>query len=203
MALAAAALLAGCAQILGLETPRKASAPPPVDPAVTAAVRLASRLEVVERLIESVPAEQAQILAAIKRDYDRSPAAPGNELEYALVLAAPGHAGFDPAHAQQLLRAVLASPASLMPPERALAALTLQGVEQQLALAAENQRLELAAVRNDRELMAAASKRLQAEAEENARLRKELEATRAKLDAIANIERSLNGHKPSTEGPTQ
>jgi len=32
------------------------------------------------------------------------------------------------------------------------------------------------------------------------RLRKELDEARAKLDAIANIERSLNERKPSNEG---
>jgi hypothetical protein len=36
--------------------------------------------------------------------------------------------------------------------------------------------------------------------DENARLRKELDAARAKLDAIANIERSLNERKPGTTG---
>ncbi|MGB6450015.1 MAG: hypothetical protein WBE92_04625, partial [Steroidobacteraceae bacterium] len=168
-----------------------------------AALRLATRLEDVQRLLEAAPAEQARILASAKQDYDRAPTAPSGELQYALVLAAPGQPGFDAARAQQLLRNLMTSPLSLMPSERALAALLLEDVEQQLALAAENQRLQLAAASNDRELMAAASKRLQAETEENARLRKELDQTQEKLNAIANIERSLNRRKPSTQGPTQ
>jgi hypothetical protein len=52
--------------------------------------------------------------------------------------------------------------------------------------------------------------RLQAEADEAPRLRKELEEARAKLDAIATIERSLNERErktrrpnSSTEGQTQ
>jgi hypothetical protein len=36
--------------------------------------------------------------------------------------------------------------------------------------------------------------------DENVRLRRELEEARAKLDAIANIERSLNERKPGTGG---
>jgi regulator of replication initiation timing len=49
--------------------------------------------------------------------------------------------------------------------------------------------------------MAAATRRLQAEVDENTRLRKELDEARAKLDAIANIERSLNERKPSNTTP--
>jgi hypothetical protein len=45
--------------------------------------------------------------------------------------------------------------------------------------------------------------RLQLETDENVRLRKELEEARAKLDAIANIERSLNERKPNNEGRPQ
>jgi len=44
--------------------------------------------------------------------------------------------------------------------------------------------------------VANANHRLQAEMDENVRLRRELEEARAKLDAIANIERSLNERKP-------
>ncbi len=203
LALVATAMLGGCVGMGGLAAPGKAATPPPADPAVTAALRLATRLEDVQRLLEAAPAEQARILASAKQDYDRAPTAPSGELQYALVLAAPGQPGFDAARAQQLLRNLMTSPLSLMPSERALAALLLEDVEQQLALAAENQRLQLAAASNDRELMAAASKRLQAETEENARLRKELDQTQEKLNAIANIERSLNRRKPSTQGPTQ
>lgn len=203
VALIAAAVLGGCALPFGVKAPNKVDAPPPVDPAVTSAVLLANRLEVVQRLVEGAPAEQAQILATVKQDYDSSPTTPSDELEYALVLAAPGHPGFDPAHARQLLRNVLASPITLTPSERALAVLVLRDVERQLELADENQRLQMESARNDHELTVAANRRLQAETEENARLRKELEKTRAKLNAIANIERSLNRRKSGTEGQTQ
>jgi len=38
--------------------------------------------------------------------------------------------------------------------------------------------------------------------DENAKLRKELDEAHAKLEAIANIERSLNKRKPPGEGST-
>ena len=68
----------------------------------------------------------------------------------------------------------------------------LQKVDSQLTLAAENRRLQSAMSREDRDKLAAVNKRLQTETDENARLRKELEEAQKKLDAVANIERSLN-----------
>ena len=92
--------------------------------------------------------------------------------------------------AQRLLRELMATPETLLPAERALAFLELQKVDSQLTLAAENRRLQSTVSREDREKLAALNKRLQTETDENARLRKELEEAHAKLDAIANIERS-------------
>jgi hypothetical protein len=177
---------------------------PRVDRAEVSAVVLASQLQALVQLVQGAPAEQAEILAAAKHEYDVAPT-PSHELALALVLSVPGHPGSDPAHAQQLLRDVLATPETLMPSERALALLTLDNVDHQLDLAHQNQRLQTAFERNDRELLAEASRRLQAETEENAKLRKELDDARSKLDAISNIERSLNKRKTqnSTEGSTQ
>ena len=46
------------------------------------------------------------------------------------------------------------------------------------------------------------ARRLQTEMDENARLRKALDEAHAKLDAIANIERSISDRPPATEGRT-
>ena len=94
----------------------------------------------------------------------------------------------------------MANPEMLLPAERALAGLELSQIDDHLTLEAENRRLQSDATRNDHALVANANKRLQTEMDENARLRKELDAARAKLDAIANIERSLNERKPGTTG---
>ena len=92
----------------------------------------------------------------------------------------------------------MANPEMLLPAERALASLKLSQIDDHLTLEAENRRLQSEAVHADRERVANANHRLQAELDENARLRKELDEARAKLDAIANIERSLNERKPGT-----
>ena len=94
----------------------------------------------------------------------------------------------------------MANPEVLLPGERALAFLELSQIDDHLTLEAENRRLQADAARADREHIANANNRLQAEADENARLRKELDEARAKLAAIANIERSLNERKPGTTG---
>jgi len=199
--LVGAATLSGCAGGLGAPDVRKADAAPPVDRGAASAALLASYLEVLRQLLQGPPAEQAEILAVAQRDYQIAPT-PSHELRLALVLAEPGHAGFDAAHAQRLLREILAAPETLLPAERSLALLTLQTVDRQLTLSAENQRLQADTERFDRERLTALNKRLQTEQDENARLRKELDEARAKLDAIANIERSLNKRKTRAEGST-
>jgi len=59
------------------------------------------------------------------------------------------------------------------------------------------------ALRTDRDRIAAMQRRLQAEADENAKLRRQLEDAQAKLDAIANIERNLTDRKNRAQGPQQ
>jgi hypothetical protein len=172
---------------------------PVVDRATTSATLLASHLEVLERLEQSPPAEQAEILAAAQRDYALAPT-PSHELRYALELAAPGQAGTNLPQAERLLRELLATPDTLVPAERAFAYLELQKVDAQLTLAAENRTLQDSAARADRERLNASNRHLQTEIDENVKLRKDLEDARAKLDAITTIERSLNDRKPSTEG---
>ena len=51
--------------------------------------------------------------------------------------------------------------------------------------------------RAERERLAAVNRRLAAETEENARLRKSLDEAQAKLDAIANIERQTTVRQPT------
>jgi hypothetical protein len=69
-----------------------------------------------------------------------------------------------------------------------------------LTLETENRRLQSEVLRLDHERVTNANHRLQAELDENARLRKELDEAHAKLQAIFNIERSLNERKPGDAG---
>lgn len=203
-ALACAATVAGCTDGFGGSNIRKTETLPPVDRAAVSAASLARQLVVLQRLIQGAPAEQAEILTSAKHAYDTAPT-PSNELAYALVLATPGHPGFDAVHAEQLLRDALATPETLLPSERAMAVVTMRATERQLALTAENQRLQAQVERTagDGERTAALDRRLQGEQEENAKLRKQLEEAQSKLDAIANIERSLNARKNRTQGSSQ
>jgi len=178
---------------------RDTSAPLVIDRGAVQAASVANLLDTLQRLVRGGPAEQAEIFASIKRDYDEAPT-PSHELRYALALATGGHAAANPLAAQRLLRELVATPELLLPAERALAFLESQRVDAEVKLAAENDRLRADAERADRERAATSGKRLQAEIDENARLRKQLDDAQAKLDAIANIERNINDRQPPNEG---
>jgi hypothetical protein len=192
-------LLAGCASDIPRE--REPRPPPPeVDKNAASVAVLTEDLQLLQRLAQAAPAEQAEIVAGTQRDYETAPT-PSRQLRYALVLANPGHPATDLPLAQRLLRELMANPEMLLTAERALAFLELQQIDDHLTLESENRRLQGDAVRADRERLSTVNRRLQLETDENARLRKELEEARAKLDAIANIERSLNERKPNNQGP--
>jgi hypothetical protein len=197
--MAVLACLGGCTPELFM---RKDSRPPVQAPVIdrqaAAATLISGYLENLQRLVQSAPAQQAEIAAATQREYDLAPT-PSHQLRLALVLATPNHAATDIPRAQRLLRELMAAPAALLPAERALAFLEQQKVDVQLALEAENKRLQSTVIRNDKDRNAAANRRLQAEVEENARLRKELEEAQSKLDAISDIEKSLSERKSSAE----
>ncbi|HZO23280.1 MAG TPA: hypothetical protein VFB37_12330 [Steroidobacteraceae bacterium] len=196
---AATALLGACASDNNTHDHDQGQATPVVDHNAASAAAVTEDLQLMQRLVQGAPAEQAEISAGAQRDFDTAPT-PSRELRLALVLATPGHPGTNPARAQTLLRELMANPEMLLSGERALAFLELQQIGDHLTLEAENRRLQGDAVRADREHQSSANRRLQAESDENTRLRKELEEARAKLDAIANIERSLNERKPNNEG---
>jgi hypothetical protein len=174
--------------------------PPVVDHNAASSAVLTDDLQLLQKLVQGAPAEQAEIIAAAQRDYETAPT-PSRQLRFALVLANPGHPATDLPRAQKLLRELMATPEMLLSGERALAFLELQQIDDHLTLEAENRRLQGDAARANTERLGTVNRRLLVETDENTRLRKELEEARAKLDAIANIERSLNERKPSNEGP--
>ena len=172
------ALLSACATDNSPREHEPRPLAPVVDKNAASVAVLTEDLQLLQRLAQAAPAEQAEITAAAQRDYETAPT-PSRQLRFALVLA---------------------NPEMLLSGERALAFLELQQIDDHLTLDAENRRLQGDAVRADRERLSTVNRRLQLETDENARLRKELEEARAKLDAIANIERSLNERKPNNEG---
>ena len=198
-ALLLAALLAGCGALPSGRS-RDAQAQPAVDRNSTEATVIAGYLDVCLRVARGTPAEQAEILTNANNDYRAAPT-PSRVLRYAMVLSTPGHAGHDPVVAQRLLREVLASPETLLPAERALAFLQLQQVERQQALQADVRRLQTNAERTANDRIAQLTRQLKTESDERARLERLLKEAQAKLDAIANIERSSNnGRPPQPEG---
>jgi hypothetical protein len=195
-----AATLAGCTGSPLVMQRHRPEATPVIDKAAASATLLASYLEVLQRLVQGAPAEQAEILVSAQREYEISPT-PSKQLKYALVLAAPNHAGQDLSRAQRMLRELLATPETLLPAERSYAFLQLQSVDRQLTLASENQRLQTGGSnRVDRDQILSMNRKLQSQDQEITRLRKALDEANAKLDAIANIEQSINERKSGTEG---
>ena len=89
----------------------------------------------------------------------------------------------------------------MLPAERALAAIMLASVDDRLVLIAEARRLEQDAAARDRDRAAAQQKRLQAEVDENARLKRALEDAQKKLDAVTEVERSITGRANPPKKP--
>jgi hypothetical protein len=198
------ALLAGCTSLPGPREP----APDPV--AASEAIQVAqlkNHLLALLTLVTGTPTQQAEVLAAARQgfaDARQGPAA----LHLGLVLAAPVHPARDPAFGQQLLREALARPELLSASEHALAVVELERVSAELRLDTENQRL-VADLQQERERMRTATagagltRQLQTAQEEIARLRRDLQEARAKLDAIAEFERRQADRPPATEGRIQ
>ena len=198
LGIAAALWLSACTSGLMTNT-RGTTTPTAAQPPSVSAMVLSEYLLLLQKLVQGSASEQAEIVAAARNEYETAPT-PSRQLKLALILATPGHPATDQPRAQGLLRQLIAHPESLVPAERALTFLELSQIDDHLTLVAENRRLQTDAVREDQVRTANANRRLQAELDENARLRRELDEARAKLDAIANIERSLNERKPGSTG---
>jgi len=94
-----------------------------------------------------------------------------------------------PVAAQRQLAELLARPETLLPVERLLATVQLKEVEQRLILQArKNARMRDAVPNDSRDKLQAINRRLAAESDENAKLRKALDEARAKLEAVTHIE---------------
>lgn len=194
-------MLAGCAALGSLGGSREPARPVSngVDRDAAAALLLSSSIQTLQRLAQGTPAEQAEILASARQVYERTPGGSA-QLRYAMALATPGHAGRDVTQARELLRQLAAQPETLQPAERALMLIELGQLDREASLQSENTRLQdEAAQRNDRDRIAQLTRRLQAETDENTKLRKQLEEAQAKLDAIASIERNLSERKNTTQ----
>lgn len=182
----AACLVAGCGAVDDWSGLKRKQEAPPV-PVLDDGEIVAGYLATLERLGRGGVAEQAEILESARSAYLASPST-RNRLRYAFVLAVPGHSGADPVGARTLLGEALAAPETLLPSERALAALIARDLDARLTLAQENATLRADTTAGERDRIASLNRRLQQETADKERLRRELEEARAKLEAIAALE---------------
>jgi hypothetical protein len=185
--IATSALL--CLWVSGCGVMGSPKAPPPVAPErpqvdISPVTPL---LEMMNNLPQGDPARQAEIFQQAKDAAELQPTT-SNRLRYALALATPGYSGADPVAAQRQLAELLARPETLLPVERLLAAVQLKEVEQRLILQAENARMRDTVPNDTHDKLQAINRRLAAETDENAKLRKALDEARAKLEAVTHIE---------------
>ncbi|HEU4531160.1 MAG TPA: hypothetical protein VFR59_08235 [Steroidobacteraceae bacterium] len=193
--MAAAMLFAGGCTLMPKPEPDAPPAIPIARPDPSLAI-VAEHLQTMAALNQGTPVQQAEIAKTVRDEAQLQPTT-SHLLRYALVLATPDHGASDPVAARERLSALLASPEKLLPAERSLAAVFLDHVNKRLVLQAENQKLQADGARSERERGAATNRRLQAEIEENARLRKALKEAQDKLDEIARIERQIIDRKPT------
>lgn len=155
---------------------------------------LAEDFAALQKLISAPPEQQMEMVGTAEEDFQKTPT-PTRKLRLALILGTPNQAGTDLPRAQKMLQELSGDPDSpLLPGERALVALELQQIGDYLTLEQENRTLRAEAARADQ--LVPLRHRLDGAAQENERLKRQLAEARAKLAAIANIEKSLNERKP-------
>lgn len=188
--------LAGCALTDKLsDEPLPA---PIMAPAQISASGLRGYLDTMEGLASPDPARQADVFYEVEREYTRAPTT-ASTLRYAVARVTPGHPATSPQEGKRLLEALLATPERMTQEERAFAAVLLNETNARLKLEAENRRL-LATLDDRSRSQANSDKRVQAQVEENARLRRLLAEAQQKLDAIKEIERTIIERSPTPPG---
>ena len=112
-------------------------------------------------------------------------------MRYALALGAAGHANSNPVEAKRLISELLASPNTLDPTETTFANAYLREFDARVALYAELARQREESEQKLKSLDATADRRADALAAENKQLKRALAEAERKLEAVAEMERSL------------
>ena len=166
--------------------------PPPPNPQ-----RLTEDMSLLHQWFEAPSSAQSAQLATAEAAYQRTHA-PREQLRLALLLGVPGTPSTNLPRAQRLLKGLVQDPGdALLPTERTLAQFALTLVANQLTQTAESRTLQTGTAAKVAQLKA----QLDAVTDQDVALRRQLEQARAKLAAIANIEKSLNEGKLGTTGP--
>jgi hypothetical protein len=195
LALSYLTLMTGCGVMNSLR--------PEPEPVVQTVVRTTDSsvrvyLEAMEGLGSTDPAKQADVFYEVEQDFTRAPTT-ASTLKYAVALVTPSHPATSPSEGKRLLETLLATPERMTQEERTLAAILLRDTDARLKLEAENRRL-LETLDDRSRSQANSDKRVQAQLEENARLRRALADAQQKLDAIKEIERSIIERSPTPPG---
>jgi len=199
--LAAITLLSGCASLqpgpVQVDSGPAAAAtqtPPPAS--------LAPYLDTLAKMAPGDPVRQQAELAATLASAQQSRSA-DDTLRYALALGSAGHASSNPVEAKRLISELLASTHDLEPVELAFASAYLREFDARVALYAELARQREDSEQRLKSLDASADLRADTLAAENKYLRRALVEAERKLEAVAEMERSLlePGAEPGAEEP--
>ena len=193
--LAAITLLGGCASLQ--PGPMQSDAGP--SPAATPAAPLASLTPYLDTLSKMAPGDavrQQAELAATLASAQQSRSA-DDTLRYALALGSAGHANSNPVEAKRLISELLAGTHDLGPDELAFANAYLREFDARVALYAEVARQREDSEQRLKSRDASAELRADTLAAENKHLRRALADAERKLEAVAEMERSLLA--PATE----
>jgi hypothetical protein len=182
--------------------------PPVGSPAATApsaapqAPDLTQYLDTLAAMSPGDPVRQQAALNEARADASQDPAS-RSRLRYALALGSAGHASSDPIEAKGLITELLSSEHGLQPLEVELASALLREFDAREALYAELGRQREESERQLHGANSAAEQRAEALAAENAKLRRALAAAERKLEAVAEMERSLldQATEPTDESP--
>jgi hypothetical protein len=186
------ALLASIAGCAGLAGPTRATGdsataqqtlPPPSPP-------LAGYLDTLSRMAPGNPALQQAELETTRAAAQQSRGS-ADTLRYALALGSAGHPGSNPLEAKRLITELLASPNTLTPAEVDFAAAWLREFDARVALYAELARQREESVQALNSLDTTADRRADALAAENKQLKRKLAEAERKLEAVAEMERSM------------
>jgi len=184
--------LTACAPLQAPEPPPGAP-PPAVAPQVAGVAPLLAGTNSVSRDHSD---NQSVALDALRSAAELPSATPRDVLQYAIVLGAPQHPGSSPSAASQLLATLMADSEALNSEERDLAELMQREFSARAVLLDELARQREDLAQKSRSLQVENQLRLQALTAENTRLRRERDEAKRKLDAIAEIERSMIDREP-------
>jgi uncharacterized heparinase superfamily protein len=162
-------------------------------PTATQAPPLASLTPYLDTLVKMAPGDpvrQQAELAATLANAQQSRSA-DDTLRYALALGSAGHADSNPVEAKRLISELLAGTHDLEPDELAFANAYLREFDARVALYAEVARQREDSEQRLKSRDASAEHRADTLAAENKYLRRALAEAERKLEAVAEMERSL------------